>query len=101
MKFSVNVSPRRSGIDLPLREYEDDYNPSKRLAYKEELERSWWKQWKVQCFDSLLSTNTWNVEKRGVKVGDVVLISYTPTLRFCMCFLAEKTIQMPYSVKSK
>ena len=67
----------RSGIDLPLREYEDDYNPGKRLAYKEELERSWWEQWKVQCFDSLLPTKAWNVEKRGVKVGDVVLISYS------------------------
>ena len=67
----------RSGIDLPLREYSDEYNPGRRLAYKEELERTWWEQRKVQCFDSLLPTKAWHTARRGVKVGDVVLISYT------------------------
>ena len=47
------------------------------MAYREELEASWWEQWKVQCFDSLIPTKSWTKEKRGVKVGDVVLISYT------------------------
>ena len=67
----------RSGVDLPMREYSDEYKPSKRLAYKEELERTWWEQWKVQCFDSLLPTKTWHTGKRGVRVGDIVLISYS------------------------
>ena len=34
-------------------------------------------QWKVQCFDSLLPTKTWHTGKRGVRVGDIVLISYS------------------------
>ena len=67
----------RSGVDLPSREYTDEYNPGRRLAYKEELERNWWEQWKVQCFDSLLPTKAWHTASRGIKVGDVVLISYT------------------------
>ena len=45
--------------------------------YKEELERIWWDQWKVQCFDSLIPTKAWHTSSRGVRVGDVVLISYT------------------------
>ena len=67
----------RSGVDLPMREYIDEKSPARRLAYKAELERAWWQQWKVQCFDSLLPTKAWTQEKRGVKKGDVVLISYT------------------------
>ena len=46
----------RSGVDLPMREYIDEKSPARRLAYKAELERAWWQQWKVQCFDSSLPT---------------------------------------------
>ena len=67
----------RSGVDLPVREYDDDDKPSKRLAYKQEVENSWWNQWKVHCFDSLLPTQAWHQEKRGVRPGDIVLISYS------------------------
>ena len=66
----------RTGVDLPVREYADEESPSRRIAYKQKLESDWWQQWKVQCFDSLIPTKTWTVEKRGVKVGDVVLNSY-------------------------
>ena len=67
----------RSGVDLPGKEFTVDDSPSARLAYRQELEHAWWEQWKVQCFDSLLPTKSWTREKRGVKPGDVVLISYT------------------------
>ena len=66
-----------TGVDLPVREYSDDCNPARRLAFKQELESAWWERWKVQCFDSLLPTKSWTVQKRGVKQGDVVLISYS------------------------
>ena len=67
----------RTGVDLPMREYNDADNPARRLAFKQELESAWWERWKVQCFDSLLPTKSWTVQKRGVKQGDVVLISYS------------------------
>jgi hypothetical protein len=67
----------RSGVDLPGREYAGQDTPSKRLSYKEELECAWWRRWIVQCFDSLIPSKTWTQARRGVKVGDVVLISYS------------------------
>ena len=67
----------RTGIDLPVREYLDEKCPSRRLAHRQELELAWWQQWKIQCFDSLIPTKTWTQEQRGVKQGDVVLISYS------------------------
>ena len=66
----------RSGVDLPIREHSDEDKPSKRLAYKEDLENSWWNQWKIHCFDSLLPTQSWHQKRRGVKPGDIVLVSY-------------------------
>ena len=67
----------RSGVDLPGKDYCDEDRPSARLAYRQELEHAWWEQWKIQCFDSLLPTKTWTVERRNVRPGDVVLINYT------------------------
>ena len=66
----------RSGVDLPAREYYDEKIPSRRLAHRQETENSWWRQWSVQCFDSLLPTQAWNQKKRGVRPGDIVLVSY-------------------------
>ena len=56
--------------------YSDSDSPLVRLKYCEELQLSWWNQWKIQCFDSLLPTKSWTAAKRNVKSGDVVLISY-------------------------
>ena len=43
----------------------------------EELQKDWWNRWKIQCFDSLFPIKSWTHEQRGVKEGDVVLISYS------------------------
>ena len=67
----------RSGRDLPLKDYEDTSEPTRRLAHKQELERSWWERWKVQGFDSLLPSKTWTKKQRGVRKGDIVLIKYS------------------------
>jgi len=67
----------RTSVNLPLREYVDEDSPGRRLAYKQQLELDWWAQWKVQCFDSLLPSKSWHTERRGVKIGNVVLISYS------------------------
>ena len=55
----------RSGVDLPVKVYSDEEKPSKRLAYKENLENSWWNQWKIQSFDSLLPTQSWHQKRHG------------------------------------
>ena len=77
----------RTGVGLPVREYNDDCNPARRLAFKQELESAWWERWKVQCFDSLLPTKSWTVQKRGVKQVDIVLISYSEKSKSGTCRL--------------
>ena len=64
---------RRAPIyrDINLNELPDD-----RLSYIEELERSWWYQYKVQYFRSLIPHQKWIGTKRNVCIGDIVLIEY-------------------------
>ena len=79
--FLVPLTPNmlvtgRSG-SLPPRERDgSDDLPDERLSYIEELERSWWYQYKVQYFDSLMPTQKWLHAKRNMCVGDIVLIEY-------------------------
>lgn len=71
----------KTGINLPFSPRSDERDPAERLSYKEKLEEAWWNQWLIQCFDSLLPTKDWTITERGVKVGDVVIISYTSKLK--------------------
>ena len=61
----------------PPRDYVDVDDPHLRKSFLEELEATWWYQYKVQCFDSLTPTRKWIDAKRNLCVGDIVLIQYS------------------------
>ena len=54
----------------------DEEDPHIRHSFIDELERTWWYQYKVQYFQSLVPTRKWTETQRNVAVGDVVLIEY-------------------------
>ena len=68
----------RSGNRAPVeRSYVDDDGLSEgRLSFVEELERTWWYQYKAQYFTSLVPTQKWTKAGRNMCVGDIVLIEY-------------------------
>ena len=66
----------RSGSAPPVDRGNSDDIPEDRLSYIEEIERTWWYQYKVQYFDSLMPTQKWLVAKRNILEGDFVLIEY-------------------------
>ena len=47
-----------------------------RSNFIQDLEASWWYQYKSQCFASLVPTRKWLEAKRNLCPGDVVLIQY-------------------------
>ena len=67
----------RSGSRAPM-ENDVDYDeiPQERLSFVEELELSWWYQYKVQYFASLIPSQKWINSNRNISVDDVVLIEY-------------------------
>ena len=66
----------RSGSCAPVEQETYNEIPADRISFVEELERSWWYQYKVQYFSSLVPTQKWCHPKRNICVGDVVLIEY-------------------------
>ena len=60
----------------PLHSEDPDADPHVRRGFIEDLEASWWYQYKSQCFNSLIPTRKWIDEKRNLLPGDVVLIQY-------------------------
>ena len=60
----------RTGRDLPLYDYADNFEPTRRLAHKKDLEQTWWERWKVQGLDSLFPRKSWTKKQRSVKKGD-------------------------------
>jgi hypothetical protein len=60
-----------------VREYDMSSFPLKRLEYVQETVATWWNQWKVTHFSSLVPTTRWKEARRNMRVGDVVLIKYT------------------------
>ena len=77
LAFSLRIYLSRNS-DGPWLEYVHNYDadPRARKSYLEDLECAWWYRYKVQYFDSLIPTRKWNIVKRNICVGDVVLIQY-------------------------
>ena len=67
----------RSGSQAPVeRDVNYDELPQERLNFVEELELSWWYQYKIQYFSSLIPTQKWIHAARNMEVDDIVLIEY-------------------------
>ena len=66
----------RSGSLPPMERDGSNDLPDERLSYIKELDRSWWYQYKVQYFDSLVPSQKWLSTKRNMCVGDIVLVEY-------------------------
>ena len=65
-----NTSSPSSNIEII------DEDPQVRKRFIDDLEASWWYQFKNQCFHSLLPTRKWIEAKRNLAPGDVVLVQY-------------------------
>ena len=63
-------------VSGPPKDCVDEENPRLRLSFIDELERTWWYQYKVQYFHSLVPTRKWMEAKRNVAADDIVLIEY-------------------------
>ena len=66
----------RSRTGPPLHHEDTVTEAHVRRGFIDDLEASWWYQFKNQCFSSLVPTRKWIDEKRNLLPGDVVLIQY-------------------------
>ena len=66
----------RCNVEFPIRDYDLATRPLYRLSYVQELVAAWWELFKVHNFSSLVPTQKWQEEKRNIRIGDIVLLSY-------------------------
>ena len=71
----------RSTIKVPSGKFDHDPNPSKRFRFVQSLTQQFWKRWHIHYFDSLIIQQKWHTSTRNLKVGDVVLVADSNSLK--------------------
>ena len=66
----------RANTEIPIREYDKSENLLVRLEYVQRVVSEWWDQFRIQNFSSLVPTQRWQLERRNITVGDIVLVQY-------------------------
>ena len=66
----------RATIDVPDMEYDPSSKFSARLAYIQQVYRSWWDRWIQDVLPTLVPCRRWKQIHKNVKIGDVVMMKY-------------------------
>ena len=66
----------RATIDVPDNEYDADNKFSARLAYIQQLHKSWWDRWIQDVLPTLVPCRRWKDIKKNLKIGDIVTMKY-------------------------
>jgi hypothetical protein len=66
----------RSNTEIPFRNYDRSESLLVRLEYVQRVVSEWWEQFRIQNFSSLVPTQRWQMERRNMRVGDIVMIQY-------------------------
>lgn len=61
--------------------FTSDEDPRRRLDFINSIVSSFWKRWQRDYFPTLLIRQKWHVEKRNVRVGDIVLVQDPNSVR--------------------
>ena len=71
----------RATIDVPDMEYDPSSKFSARLAYVEQVYKSWWDRWIQDALPTLVPCKRWKQIHRNVSVGDVVMMKYAGNVK--------------------
>ena len=71
----------RSSTKVPAGVFDTNPNPRKRFRFVQSLVQQFWKRWHTHYFESLIIEQKWNTASRNVKVGDVVLVADSNSLK--------------------
>ena len=63
----------RASPQVPQGPFEETRNPRRRVEFVQKIVGSFWRRWTRDVFPLLVPRRKWNVEKRNVRVNDVVI----------------------------
>ena len=65
----------RATSQVPQGPFKDTRNPRHRVEFVQRIVDSFWKRWNRDVFPTLVPRRKWRVERRNVRVGDVVTVA--------------------------
>ena len=71
----------RASTKVPAGKFDTDPNPRKRFLFVQSLAQQFWKRWHTYYFESLIIQQKWHTACRNLRVGDVVLVADSNSLR--------------------
>ena len=81
----------RASSEVPQGPFKETQNPRHRVEFVQRIVDSFWKRWSRDVFPSLVPRKQWQVERRNVKVDDIVTVADSNTIRgkWCMGRILE------------
>lgn len=76
-----NLLLGRASGRVPSGPFSDNYSPRNRFLFTQKIIDSFWKTWTRDYFPSLMIHQKWHVQKRNLRIGDIVLIRDTNAVR--------------------
>ena len=71
----------RASPQVPQGPFEETRNPRRRVEFVQKFVESFWRRWTRDVFPLLVPRRKWNVEKRNVRVNDIVIVADSNAVR--------------------
>ena len=71
----------RASSEVPQGPFRETRNPRHRVEFVQKIVDTFWQRWTRDVFPSLVPRRKWNVERRNVRVDDVVIIQNPNAIR--------------------
>ena len=71
----------RASPQVPQGPFEETRNPRRRVKFVQNIVESFWRRWTRDVFPLLVPRRKWNVEKRNVRVNDIVIVADSSAVR--------------------
>ena len=71
----------RNNVNVPNEVFDESYNDYRRYQFVNKVVTSFWKKWNRDFFHTLIIRQKWHVKTRNVKIGDIVLVQDTNSLK--------------------
>ena len=71
----------RASPQVPQGPFEETRNPRRRVEFVQKIVESFWRRWTRDVFPLLVPRRKWNVEKRNVRVNDIVIVADSNAVR--------------------
>ena len=71
----------RASPEVPQGPFQETKNPRKRVEFVQRIIDSFWRRWTRDVFPLLVPRRKWNLEKRNVRIDDIVIVQDGTAIR--------------------